>query len=304
MRHALLLLPVMLAACGPAAQAPDNAANSAANDAAPVEAEEDMPAADAEAPAPAPEETASPAPLDPPAPGEPGGLDDDATPADETPQPEASAQGAARVVERYFGLIEAGRYRQAYNLWAPGRAGMSAQDFIRSFDRYAEYHANIGAPDRIEGAAGSRYVTVPVQPYGRLKAGKRPFNMRGSITLRRVADVPGATAEQRRWRIHSADIKPRPSQATPTPRPEPTEDNRSVARYRCEGGVRLVARFDPDNGRVTVLRDGQRLARLQQRRAASGIWYRGGGYELRGKGREMTFTAPGAEPLSCTAQVP
>ncbi len=294
MRRALLLLPVMLAACGPAAQAPDNATN----DVAPGEIEDNAMTIDPAAPVPA--ETASPAPLDPPAPGEPGGLDNDTTPVDETPQPEASAQGAARVVERYYGLIEAGRYRQAYDLWAPDRAGMSAAAFVRSFDRYAEYHANIGAPGEIEGAAGSRYVAVPVQPYGRLKAGNRPFNMRGTITLRRVADVPGSTAEQRRWRIHSADIKP--GEATPTP--EPTEDNRSVARYRCEGAVRLTARFDPDRGRVTVLRGGERLARLQQQRAASGIWYRGDGYELRGKGREMTFTAPGAQPLSCTAQLP
>jgi hypothetical protein len=304
MRHSLLLLPLILAACGPGAEtandATDNPAAVTGNAAAP----EDDGAADDivadEAPAPGP----SPAPLDPPAPGEPGGLDDDRTPIDESPQPEASGQGAARVVERYYGLIEAGRYAQAYQLWEPGRAGMNAQAFARSFDRYAEYHANIGAPGEIEGAAGSRFVTVPVQPYGRLKAGNRAFNMRGTITLRRVAEVPGSTAAQRRWRIHGADIKPRPSEAAPTPAPQPTEDNRSTAQYRCDGGVRLTARFDPDRGRVTVLRGGERLARLQQQRAASGIWYRGNGYELRGKGRQITFTAPGAKPLSCEAQLP
>jgi hypothetical protein len=200
MRRALLLLPAMLAACGPA-QAPDNAVN----DIAPGKIEDNAMTVDPAAPIPA--ETASPVPLDPPAPGEPGGLDNDTTPVDETPQPEASGQGAARVVERYYGLIEAGRYRQAYDLWAPDRAGMSAAAFVRSFDRYAEYHANIGAPGEIEGAAGSRYITVPVQPYGRLKADNRPFNLRGTITLRRVADVPGSTAEQRRWRIHDTDIR-------------------------------------------------------------------------------------------------
>lgn len=299
MRRALLLLPAMLAACGPTAEAPDNAAN----DAAPIETGGDN-AVTVDPAAPLPAETASPAPLDPPAPGEPGGLDNDMTPVDESPQPEASGQGAARVMERYYGLVEAGRYAHAYQLWEPGRAGMNAAAFVRSFDRYAEYHANIGAPGEVEGAAGSRFVTVPVQPYGRLKAGNRPFNMRGTITLRRVAEVPGSTAEQRRWRIYSADIKPRPGESTATPAPRPTEDNRSVAQYRCDGGVRLTARFDPDNGTVTVLRGGERLGRLQQQRAASGIWYRGNGYELRGKGRGMTFTAPGAKPLSCTAQLP
>ena len=298
MRHALLLLPATPAACGPAADAPDNATNAAT----PVEVGPDN-AITVDPAAPLPAATASPAPLNPPSPGEPGGLDNHTTPLDETPQAEASGQGAARGVARYYGLIEAGRFRQAYDLWAPGQAGMNAAAFARSFDRYAEYHANIGAPGEIEGAAGSRYVTVPVQPYGRLKAGNRPFNMRGTITLRRVADVPGSTAQQRRWRIHSADIKPRPGEAT-TPAPQPTEDNRSIAQYRCDGGVRLTARFDPDRGRVTVLRGEERLARLQQQRAGSGIWYRGGGYELRGKGRDMTFTAPDAKPLSCTAQLP
>lgn len=205
MRRALVLLPAMLAACGPTAQTPDNAANRAANVVAQVEVENDTSTVDPAVPIPA--ETASLVPLNPPAPGEPGGLDNDTTPVDETPQLETSGQGAARVVERYYGLIEAGRYRQAYDLWVPDRAGTSAAAFVRSFDRYAEYHANIGAPGEIEGAAGSRYVTVPVQPYGRLKAGNRPFNLRGTITLRRVADVPGSTAEQRRWRIHSTDIR-------------------------------------------------------------------------------------------------
>ncbi|WP_343521354.1 hypothetical protein [Sphingomonas sp.] len=212
MRRSLLLLPLMLAACGPATEpANDTTANPAVDAGNATALPDDEIADDIVADeAPAPAATASPAPLDPPAPGEPGGLDNDTAPLDESPQPEASAQGAARVVERYFGLIEAGRYARAYQLWEPGRAGMNRQAFVRSFDRYAEYHANIGAPGEIEGAAGSRYVTVPVQPYGRLKAGGRPFNMRGTVTLRRVAEVPGSTDAQRRWRIYDTDIKPRP----------------------------------------------------------------------------------------------
>lgn len=85
---------------------------------------------------------------------------------------------------------------------------MSAADFAASFDKYSEYHANIGAPGRIEGAAGSLYVEVPVQVYGRLKNGAE-FNMLGPMTLRRVNDVPGSTAEQRTWHITSSGIRPR-----------------------------------------------------------------------------------------------
>ena len=198
---------------------------------------------------------ATPAPLNPPAPGEPGGLDDDRTPVSEAPFTEDSAQGAANVVQTYYALLEQGKYGQAYRLWEPGAAGMDAKAFAASFARYSEYHANIGAPGRIDAGAGQRYVTVPVQVYGRLKQGARPFNLRGSVTLHRTGDIDGATAEQRRWRIRGADIKPGLGEATPSP--VPTEDNRSTARYRCMDGSRLVARFDPDNDRVTVSRGGK-----------------------------------------------
>lgn len=242
--------------------------------------------------------SATPAPFNPPAPGQPGGLDDDRTPVNEAPFTEESAQGAANVVQTYYALIEAGKYGQAWRLWEPGAAGMRPQAFAASFARYSEYHANIGAPGRIDAGAGQRYVTVPVQVYGRLRQGGRPFNMRGSVTLHRAGDIDGATAEQRRWRIRSTDLNPRPGEATPSP--QPTEDNRSTARYRCMDGARLVARFDPDNNRVAVSRGGKPLATLTGQRVASGIRYAANGYELRGKGDAMTFTAPGLPPIACT----
>ncbi|HEY6916268.1 MAG TPA: hypothetical protein VI381_01360 [Allosphingosinicella sp.] len=150
-------------------------------------------------------------PLNPPAPGEPGGLPDDRTPVSEAPFTQDSAQGAANVVQTYYALLEQGKYREAWRLWSEGgeASGMGAEAFTASFAEYAEYHANIGAPGRIEGAAGSLYVTVPVQLYGRLKSGE-PFNRKGAVTLRRVNDVPGSTGEQRRWHIASTDVEPRP----------------------------------------------------------------------------------------------
>jgi membrane-bound inhibitor of C-type lysozyme len=284
MRLLLLLPACALAACTPQpanqTQA-DNAANA-------IEAK-------------VPEATPSPAPLAPPAPGEPGGLDNDMTPVSEAPFTPDSAQGAANVVQTYYALLEAGKYAQAYALWEPGAAGMSKQAFAASFAKFSEYHANIGAPGDIDAGAGQRYVTVPVQVYGRLKDGKA-FNMRGTVTLHRTV-VDGATPAQKRWHIRSADIKPRPGEAAPGPAPSPsaTVDNRSTARYRCIDGSRIVAAFDPDRGTVTVSRAGRRLAVLRQQRVASGISYSGGGYALRGKGDAMDFTAPGQPPLPCTA---
>jgi len=142
------------------------------------------------------------APLNPPAPGEPGGLPDDRTPVAEGPIDPKSAQGAAQVLQRYFALLESGETTQARELWSNGR---TPPEFANRLAQYREVHASIGAPGDSEGAAGSIYVDVPVQLYGRLRDGKE-FNARGTMTLRRVNDVPGSTGEQRNWHIHRADF--------------------------------------------------------------------------------------------------
>jgi len=150
---------------------------------------------------------AAEAPLNPPAPGTPGGLPDDRTPVSEAPFSETSAQGAANVLQSYFALIEQRRFGEAWRLWSDeGRAsGASEAAFGARFAGYREYHANIGAPGEIEGAAGSLYVEVPVQVYGR-RADGTPFSAAGPATLRRVNDVPGSTQAQRRWHIASIAI--------------------------------------------------------------------------------------------------
>src|SRR5690349_8517411 len=50
------------------------------------------------------------APLNPPAPGEPGGLPDDRTPISEGPIDRKSGQGAGQVVQQYFALAESGKF--------------------------------------------------------------------------------------------------------------------------------------------------------------------------------------------------
>lgn len=161
---------------------------------------------------PAESRTPVPPPVDAPAPGTAGGLPDDRTPIPDTPFSETSAQGAANVVQSYHALIEQRRFGEAWRLWSDGgrASGMSEEAFARGFDRYSEYHAQIGAPGRIEGAAGTLYVEVPVVVYGRLRSG-REFRMSGAMTLRRANEVPGSTAEQRRWRIASSELRPTPA---------------------------------------------------------------------------------------------
>ncbi|QNA84902.1 hypothetical protein G4G27_13515 [Sphingomonas sp. So64.6b] len=219
----LIALPLLLTACAPdsettnadidinaAATLAQNsidsyAANSAGQDAAP------LPGSTPE-PLPTPAPSSSPEPLNPPAPGTPGGLPDDRTPVSEAPFTPDSAQGAANVVQTYYALLGEKKYRRAWALWDNGGkdSGMSAEAFAASFDKYSEYHANIGAPGAIDAGAGQRYVTVPVQVYGRLKQGARPVYMIGSVTLHRTGDIDGATPAQKSWHIRSSDIKPRP----------------------------------------------------------------------------------------------
>ena len=122
-----------------------------------------------------------------------------------------SAQGAAQVVQTYYALLEEKKYGEAYVLWREKgeRSGMTADAFADSFGRYATYHAEVGAPGRIEGAAGSLYVEVPVHVYGELKSGEE-FHLRGPVRLRRANNVPGATPEQLEWRIDDSGVRPRP----------------------------------------------------------------------------------------------
>jgi len=138
------------------------------------------------------------APVEPPAPGTPGGLPDDRAQLDERPFAPESAQGAANVVQTYYALVESGKVAEAAKLRVDGR-----EEDLKPF---ASLHAQIGGPGRIEGAAGSLFVEVPVVLYGRLVTGGE-YHASGKATLRRVNNVPGATPEQLKWRIEKIEVK-------------------------------------------------------------------------------------------------
>jgi hypothetical protein len=134
--------------------------------------------------------------------------------ADATPSGSDSRSGAAlpdtaaaiAIIEQYYAAINSGEYRRAYSFWSDSGAasGLSFEEFTEGFAETAEVHVEVGAPGRIEGAAGSRYVTLPVVITAVTADGARQ-SFAGTYTLRRGV-VDGATAEQRSWRIHSADI--------------------------------------------------------------------------------------------------
>ena len=225
MRRLLIALPLVLAtaSCGgsddantqsvdvnAAAERAQGDIDTYAANTAPNKATPDRVAAE---PAPAPVATRSPskvpAPVEPAAPGTADGLPDDRTPVSEAPFTADSAQGAANVVQIYFALVEAGKYGRAWRLWDNGgsASGQSRAGFASGFAAFSEYHAQVGAPGPIDAGAGQRYVEVPIQVYGRLKAGAQPFRTAGKVVLHRTGDIDGATAEQRSWHIREIDLK-------------------------------------------------------------------------------------------------
>lgn len=71
------------------------------------------------------------------------------------------------------------------------------------------------------------------------------------------------------------------------------------ATYRCDGDIVIPARFDNAAGVVDLTLPSGATARLAQQPSGSGVWYAGGGFELRGKGRQATITLWGEAPLQC-----
>lgn len=113
---------------------------------------------------------------------------------------------AVAVVREYYRAIAAGEHDRAWALWGGGGRGSSQtlEEFRRGFAETDSVDARLGPAGRVEGAAGSRYVTVPVA----LRAwttGGREQCFAGPITLRRAV-VPGATPEEMSWRLYSADL--------------------------------------------------------------------------------------------------
>jgi hypothetical protein len=119
----------------------------------------------------------------------------------------ASADAAANVVRDYYAALRARDYRRAYRWWeGEGAAsGKTFEQFAAGYSNTATVEATVGVPGRIEGAAGSRYVEVPVTVRAVTRTDEKQ-RFGGRYVLRRSL-VDGATATQRRWHIYSATMK-------------------------------------------------------------------------------------------------
>jgi ketosteroid isomerase-like protein len=114
---------------------------------------------------------------------------------------------AKQVVVDYYAAIDAGDHAKAYALWSDGGAasGQNFEHFSGGYANTRSVRAVVGEPTDEEGAAGSRYIQVPVQLVAvQHDGGERHY--RGRFTLRAlVAD--GASPEQRRWHLASAEMQ-------------------------------------------------------------------------------------------------
>ena len=121
---------------------------------------------------------------------------------------EEPVEVAAAVLRSYYQAIDHQRYEDAYRLWASGgeASGKTFEEFRAGFANTASVLVDVGPPGPVEGAAGSRYVEIPVRISATTRDGQ-PQRFAGTYTLRRSV-VDGATREQRTWRIASARIRP------------------------------------------------------------------------------------------------
>lgn len=146
--------------------------------------------------APAPDEaatTAAPAPAPAPSPA----------PSPAQPQvadfPELASKDCSEVVEFYLEALGGREWAKAALVW--GDPAIDAARLEAVFGGYKELQLEWPEPF-VEGAAGSSYCTVS----GRLTDAQdpaKPFR-EGTLLLKRVNDVPGATADQLRWTLRSS----------------------------------------------------------------------------------------------------
>ena len=120
----------------------------------------------------------------------------------------ASAARAVAWIQDYYKAINEHRYRDAYAHWERGglASGKGFDEFRKGFEETERVEVTVGATGRIEGAAGSRYIEVPVQIAAWARGGDRQ-EYSGLYTLR-LSVVDGATPEQRSWHIYSASVRP------------------------------------------------------------------------------------------------
>lgn len=124
--------------------------------------------------------------------------------------------GAVAVVHSYYDAIAAHAFERAYRYWGDsGPPGQSLEDFARGFASTSTVRVITGSPSRIDPAAGSRYIEVPVEIIAKTTSGEEQHFI-GKYILRRTV-VDGASPAQRRWHFTRAEIREATSEPDSVP---------------------------------------------------------------------------------------
>ena len=119
------------------------------------------------------------------------------------PEAEKGEKGARNILLEWARALERRDFARADAQWGAGApdAGSAAQ--------FGDYQAiTVGFGDgEVEGGAGSLYYEVPLTFTGKRKH-EATVSRQGTIVLRRVNDVDGATPAQLRWHIAGITLKP------------------------------------------------------------------------------------------------
>lgn len=118
-------------------------------------------------------------------------------------------KGARNLLLEWAAALEHRRFDTAWCQFAEdgSASGLSRADFARFWDRYERLSVAV-QEGRIEGAAGTSYYAAPATITATTASGDEVV-FEGDVVLRRVNDVPGASAEQLLWQIRSADLNRR-----------------------------------------------------------------------------------------------
>ena len=129
------------------------------------------------------------------------------TAADRDSAPAPTAANARQVVMDYYAALNAHDHKKAYALWgADGAAsGQRFEHFSGGYANTESVEAEVGAATDESGAAGSRYISVPVELRAHQYNGV-VRSYRGRFALRAVV-AEGASEEQRRWHLDSAEMQ-------------------------------------------------------------------------------------------------
>lgn len=119
----------------------------------------------------------------------------------------ATPEAARLLVLAYYQAINARDFARAYAYWdRDGRAsGQSLEVFRTGYANTRSVQAEAGVPHDAQGAAGSRFIQVPVT-LAATQADGSVRHYHGDFVLR-AAVADGASQAQRRWHLDSARLE-------------------------------------------------------------------------------------------------